>query len=182
MAANFTTAGADKYPAGHVLQVVTSAYTTEWTQSMTGSTYELVNNGSVDLSISITPTSTSNKVLLNLSFGRVVAHNSASGYGLGVIIQRNGTSVGIHTGSNEPKCSFSLSCDSINYDGSCMSHNYLDSPSSTSACVYKFLCISHTASNWTTQWNRQTYVGNTYPDEGYAAVTTINFIASEIAG
>ena len=182
MAANFTTTGSDTFPAGQVIQTVSSFYPTHWTQVMNSSTYENVNNGSVDLSISITPASTSNKVLVSFSFGRVAAHNTGSGHGLGVIITRNGTHVGVNTGpTNIPRCSFSLASDSHHYDGACMTFEYLDSPSSTSACVYKLQCIAHSTSNYTTLWNRGTYTGsNTY--EGHAAITSIQFFAQEIKG
>ena len=185
MAAHFTTTGSDTYPAGHVLQTVTSSYTTQWTQTLDGTTHENLNNGSSDLSIAITPASTSNKVLLKLSFGRVIAHNTGSGWGLGIIIRRgNGsvTSVGINTSSGEPKCSFSLTTDSISYDGNSHTFQYLDSPSSTSAVVYKFQGVGHTqSSNYVSCWNRAATVG-TNTAAGYQAVTTIQFIACEIAG
>ena len=170
------------FPSGHVIQVVQSSYTTHWEQVMNGTTPEYINNGVEDLNVTITPASSSNKVFLTFSFGAHAAHNTSSGVGLACAIDRNGTLIGINTGSDTavPKVSFILHTLNMDYDGKGTSYTYLDSPSTTSACVYKIKCTAHSNANWTTRWNRtQT---TTTASSGYGGVCVTNFTAMEVQG
>ena len=168
--------------AGAIIQVVQSSYTTHWEQVMNGSTPEYINNGVEDLNVTITPASSSNKVFLTFSFGAYAPHSSGSGMGLACAIDRNGTLIGINTGSDTavPKVSFVLHMVNMDYGAKGTSYTYLDSPSTTSACVYKIKCTAHSSSNWTTRWNRtQT---TTTASAGYGGVCVTNFTAMEVQG
>ena len=103
---------------GKILQVVNATATS---QTITSST----SFADTALSASITPSSTSNKVLV-WTFSNVEISGSASGY---VTFDRGGTNLG--SGSN----GFGVIQDNNGAKNS--SFHFLDSPSSTSALTYK---------------------------------------------
>ena len=86
------------------------------------------------MSVSITPTSSSNKVLVSLTMN---FSKSVAGYGNAFQITRNGTPVGIGTlGTTAPNYGFAANIPSANGMYS-VNFVFLDSPSSTSALTYK---------------------------------------------
>ena len=105
---------------GKVLQVVTATDTGNYTISST--TFVNSSNG---LSVSITPSSTSNKILVMASISLMY---SESGQNFLLTIYRDSTNLGgtnglaLHTGFNE---------------GTPAAFHYLDSPSTTSATTYQ---------------------------------------------
>lgn len=136
-------------PTGSVLQVVQATTTTYVTANST--TYV-----DTTLSASITPSSTSNKVLVLIN--QAIGTSGAGNVG-GIRLVRNSTDVqtwgfGVfYTGSS----------DLYGYS----SNNYLDSPSSTSSVTYK------------TQINRQGGSGTTrvqYSDSNGSQISTITLL------
>jgi len=127
--------------AGTVLQVVQGNFSS--TTSTTSTTY--VDTG---LSASITPSSTSSKVLVivDASISQITSGNSAA-----FVIDRNGT---------KPQTpNFVQSAPVV--DGSPLSFSYLDSPSSTSSLTYK-VQMRNQASVYTTIFGNESGAEYTY--------------------
>ena len=116
--ATITNSGTNGGGFGKLLQVVNATATS---QTITSST----SFADTALSASITPSSTSNKILV-WTFSNVEISGSASGY---VTFDRGGTNLG--SGSN----GFGVIQDNNGAKNS--SFHFLDSPSSTSALTYK---------------------------------------------
>jgi len=117
---------------GQVLQVVSTIKTD--TFSTTTSTFTDITG----LSASITPTSTSSKILVQyyVCFGQ--SDNNAN-RGSGFRVTRNGTGVGIadQIGSSRSRMG-SYCITSINFEGcNVANQQFLDSPSSTSSLTYQ---------------------------------------------
>ena len=121
-------------PVGSVLQVVSATKTD--TFSTTSTTYVDVTG----LSVSITPTSTSSKIVVSFMFNGGVDTSSQ-----GIILQlvRNSTPicVGDAVGSR-PSCTASIGVGST-YSVEAFSGSYLDSPATTSATTYKIQMIAN---------------------------------------
>jgi len=117
--------------AGKVLQVVSTVVTTASSTSLTTTQADIPS-----LSVSITPTSASNKILI---LWKIMFSNS-SGDGMQGFLQRSGTNIAIgSTGALGTLATIPfLTANSNNYWGFDASGSYLDSPSSTSALTYKF--------------------------------------------
>ena len=114
---------------GKVLQVVTSSYSTS--QSYSSGTY--VDSG---LSASITPSSTSSKVLIfTVHNGVGQDQNDSSLRGVKIKLFRDGTELDILTKQHgDTRSGSSATFNITDGAGSC---SYLDSPSSTSSITYK---------------------------------------------
>ena len=125
---------------GKVLQVV---------QGSTSSILNITTQSYVDtgLSASITPSSTSNKVLVLIHFfiEQITAGNTALS-----VIDRNGTHI-----NQDPYGVYSYAFG----DGLTFSHSELDSPNSTSALTYK-LQMKNEGSGYTTKFGSNTTAGN----------------------
>lgn len=107
--------------AGQVIQVVSAKDST--IRSTTSSTYV---TGSNTLSVSITPSSASNKILILCSTAVQATGNGE----INVTIYRNSTNLA-GTGG------FSYSYDTVAYASNNIGINYLDSPNTTSAITYQ---------------------------------------------
>lgn len=119
-------------PTGSVLQVVQTWSDTRVDYS-SGSTWLDTN-----LSLSITPSSSSNKILLLASI--CGASNAGSGaYGVGFRFVRNGTAISVPTSPDTGRlpATFVAITGSNTNDIATGSFNYLDSPATTSAITYK---------------------------------------------
>tara|TARA_Y100001937_G_scaffold14102_1_gene18847 strand:- start:1135 stop:1671 length:537 start_codon:yes stop_codon:yes gene_type:complete len=111
---------------GKILQVVSATDSTE--RSTTSSSYV---TGSNTLSVSITPASTSNKVLLIANLGSL--YFNTSNQTINTTIYRDSTNLGTADGLSEQR-----STSNVGYDWSQdVSLSFLDSPSSTSALTYQ---------------------------------------------
>lgn len=113
--------------AGKVLQVVQGTYATQ--TSTTGTTYVTTN-----LSASITPSSTSNKVLVTGLVNSVYTSQSGGVAGGYIAIYRGGSAIVAPAGwtyNNAGSITTSLP------------FNYLDSPSSTSSVTYEIYYKKH---------------------------------------
>jgi hypothetical protein len=122
---------------GSVLQVVNTLKTDDWVAT-TGVTYTDVTG----LTASITPSSTSNKILVTVS---LCASSDGGNFGYARIL-RDATEIGSSTGSV-------TAFGSVLHDGGTsggnyyktISTSYLDSPSTTSSTTYKIQMRHHIA-------------------------------------
>jgi len=146
-------------PSGSVVQVVQTFDTSQATTS-SGTFGDLI-------SVSITPTSSSNKVLV-----RFLAHVEMGGSSTaGIRLQRNGTNIGLGAGGQTSKIILSQGYGGVN--GSNMSYEFLDSPATTSAITYKI--------QWSVDGNTGYYNRGVANTSGfYSDASTLT--ALEIAG
>ena len=148
--------------AGKILQVVQTIKSDAFTTTSTSAT------DITGLSVDITPSSSSSKILVFTSIDAYVQRTSsynASGF---FILLRGSTGLqGVHM---RTRVDNSMTCNYILAGGNAVM-SYLDSPATTSAVTYKVQCRNWTSSQ-TISVNEQT--GSTY----YAAST---IIAQEVA-
>ena len=131
-------------PAGSVIQVVNTYYTTPTSQSVTGGAI----NNITGLEAIITPTATSSRILIFVRwFGE---HGTYSANWEGMFgITRNGTAIGLppQQGTNIIGITSSvLSHNAADQDSTpeSVSYHYLDSPGTTSALTYRAYFIPQT--------------------------------------
>ena len=131
---------------GSILQVVSTTKTDTTSTNTSGSFTDISG-----MSVSITPSSTSSKILILISLGSI--SSSASGIAVGFKLLRDSTAIG-NSSSTSGRSGFTNV-----YTGGgtgdeyiiSASHSFLDSPSSTSALTYK---IQWKNSSGTTYLNR----------------------------
>ena len=121
-------------PAGHVIQVKSAAFTDVLAISSADTRTDITN-----LSLSITPSSTSSKILVNthICYGGSANNLYGSGY-----LMRDSTDIGVNTTAtgNQLNISFGLNLvgqTNETYKLRNSSMTFLDSPSTTSALTYK---------------------------------------------
>ena len=131
---------------GNIIQVVSTTKTDTTSTNTSGSFTDISG-----MSVSITPSSTSSKILILISLGSI--SSSASGIAVGFKLLRDSTAVG-NSSSTSGRSGFT----NIYTGGGTgdeyiisASHSFLDSPSSTSALTYK---IQWKNSSGTTYLNR----------------------------
>ena len=158
------------FGGGKVLQVVSTAKTDTWSSSLTSGAEADVTG----LSVSITPSSTSSKILIMAS---VNGHNGAEG-GLGVLITESGTMIAPLPDSAGNKGNGKVHSNDIGLTNSeintTTNFQILHSPSSTSALTYQVRVINYSTTTRTMYINRPSGTVRIY------AVSTIT--AMEIAG
>ena len=114
---------------GKVLQVVSTTKTDTFTTTATTPSYATITG----LTVSITPSSTSSKILV---FGEVFMSNAGDGQQL--VMHRDSTAICVgDTAGSRPRVSGSISLSS-QYWSNKVSASYLDAPSTTSAITYSF--------------------------------------------
>jgi len=119
-----TSASNTNFPAGSVLQVVSATYST--VVSTTSGTPQASG-----LTASITPSSSSSKILVIATMGDQAT--TAAGNGVVSYLYRNGSNIGgSFFGSNQTYISATVSFNI----GASQTINYLDSPSTTSSTTY----------------------------------------------
>ena len=142
------------------------------TQSINnGSTYEEVTG----LSVTLTPSSTSNKVLILVQLSVGLGSSGIASAQL----KRNGTSIGIgdQVGSNRSRATIGMDNGAGFGDGVMSLHGqFLDAPSSTSALTYKVHASMHGTNN-----DLQINIADSQTDatNNFTAISTIT--AMEIA-
>tara|TARA_R100000388_G_scaffold9762_1_gene8504 strand:+ start:706 stop:1320 length:615 start_codon:yes stop_codon:yes gene_type:complete len=157
--------------AGNILQVKQTLKTDAFTT--TSSSLVDVTGMSVD----ITPTSTSSKILVQVHLG--ISGGAQYSYAHYVLL-RGSTQIGIGTGatgSNQTNISFGTNWNTPNeYIGHAASFQFLDSPSTTSATTYKLQVKSGYAS-------KALYVNRVHAsyDETYNAKTASTITVMEVA-
>ena len=112
---------------GHVLQVTVGGTTSRITTTST-------SYADIGVSASITPSSTSSKVLIMVTG---VMGNSAAGNRTTIILKRGDTEIGSGTGSSNNEFSSMLQEANSGYHYSGFGQTFLDSPSTASATTYK---------------------------------------------
>lgn len=160
-------------PTGAVLQVVSTDYT---------SLFSTTSSTPVDItgfSATITPTSSSSKILVMVS----VFFGGAYDIYPYVLLKRNGTSISTGTtGTGNQKNVFLggyfTAISSMVYGGHQMSKNYLDSPSSTSALTYQMQLAHPYQISSTAYINRQ----EAQMDTTFTQYPTSSITLMEIAG
>ena len=130
--------GTTKMPAGSVLQVVQGVYSTQTTISTTAYT----DSG---LSASITPSSTSNKILITWTTHAALTNGSTRGWGCKLL--RNSTAV--YTEGTNYRTYGDSNTGDIRLT---VPQSHLDSPSTTSAITYKVQVSAHNTAG--TQFNQ----------------------------
>ena len=128
-------------PTGSVLQVVSVAYTTAQTTTNTGGNY--VDTG---LTASITPTSSTSKILVIACQNGVAADSNSAG--VNVQLYRGATPIAL--------LGVALTYASAYINASC-SVSYLDSPATTSSTTYKTgFCRAYNTGTVRVQGNNDT--------------------------
>lgn len=114
-----------------ILQVVSTDKTDTFSTSSTDDTFSQITG----LTASITPSSTSSKVRVTVSIGKV---GTSDGTGaVNFRLRRDSTDIALgDAASNRVRCSFSYAVEDSNTYGGGVSFSYIDSPSSTSAITY----------------------------------------------
>jgi hypothetical protein len=123
------TIAAARLPAGSVLQVVSVTKTDAFTSSATGAFTDITN-----MSASITPTSSSSKILV-LASATCSGQSSVSGSIIRLVRGSTAIDVGDAAGSRSPATTNAYQLDSGQSE--CISINFLDSPATTSSTTYK---------------------------------------------
>ena len=137
-----TAAKIDSLPAGSILQVVQAS---KLDAGSTNSQDSFVDFG---LSASITPSSTSNKVLVLVSIGRVCCNTSSVRLSPFRIL-RGATAIGTgNPGGVRLRSNFVISDSGDNNYGQGGAYQYLDSPSTTSSTTYKIQWSGQNGETW----------------------------------
>nr|BAR32616.1 uncharacterized protein [uncultured Mediterranean phage uvMED] len=149
--------------SGAPIQIQTSTSTAE--SSKSGTDYVDL----ADMTATITPTATTSKIMIQVSFGLIGAESSTDA--LHIKLLRDTTEVG--NGTNGTINTFmSLQTGSaVNWEGA--SHLVIDTPASTSAITYKL--------QWATSGTSSTWYLNRRGNDSYAR-TASTFTLTEIAG
>ena len=179
--------------AGQIVQVNSGASALEFTDApaggvvqtkfyQTGNTFTATNQSFADLSgfsISITPTSASNKILLSCSFGRASGHDNGANT-VAFVFTRDGSQV-VRGDANGNRDRYTASLLGVSYSSDnhsdALFFQGIDSPNTTSAITYK---VQNRIENGTLSINRNQSYSNTsdvYNGTGHSC-----FIAQEIVG
>lgn len=161
------------FPAGAILQVVSTTKTDVFSAAVGVGAFSSEVPG---LTASITPSSTSSKILVTFSVN--VGANSA-GIDIGVRLRRDGSAltgyIGDQLGTNRRRVS-SSAITSVNNPGSAAGV-YLDSPNTTSPVTYSFDINHASGGSMTVYVNRSNSTDNV---DRYTAASTITLM--EVAG
>ena len=145
-------------PSGSIIQTVQSTSTTEFSPDSGGGSWQ-----DAGYNITITPTSTSNKVLISFT-------------SLGIIRGPNTTGVMLHRGSTEIWSGDGYSNNTAEWQMANYGFSYLDSPATTSATTYTVYMWGDTITS--IEQMRMTYQSGTTTGNAAQAV----LIAQEIVG
>lgn len=160
-------------PTGSVLQIISTIK--QDTFSMSGGSFVAITG----LSASITPASASNKVLVQISIGRV-GPNTGTGATVAFQILRNSTVVGAGTpaGSQIATSFVSSSGTNGNYVSGGFAFQFLDSPSTTSSTTYSVQILGESS---VTVYINRSYTGGTssatYDSLSASTITVMEIVA-----
>lgn len=116
-------------PVGSIVQVVSTTVNSRSVTAASGSPVDIPG-----LSVSITPTSSANKILVHIN----LAFNAPDNEGLVGLCDRNGTQIGTSAAGNGVQGFFGIAtANDGNYRLWSASGKFLDSPGTTSALTYK---------------------------------------------
>lgn len=155
---------------GKILQVKQATQTGRVSAAVTSTVFEDISG----LSVSITPTATSSKILV--SFHLHVA-TTVGNYLVMSRIMRDSTAIGIgdQVGSNRPRAANITWSNNESYQTTTMDNAILDSPNTTSATTYKI--------QWTDSYGQTLYLnrGITDSDSIYYPCTSSHITVMEVA-
>ena len=139
--------GISTLPAGSVLQVVSTTYSTQMTT--TSGTHADMN-----LSLSITPSSASNKILI-LASSAVSVDTGGTDAGGGIIVLRNSTVI---NGSTTEYIFYDINTGGAADTGFQYHSSTLDSPNTTSAITYKCQFAAFYGGTFRVHRNQPSYI------------------------
>jgi hypothetical protein len=119
---------------GKVLQVVSTTKTDAFTTT-SGSAVDITG-----MSVSITPSSASNKILVNVSIG---THDLTAAATYGYILKRDSTSIGVGIGGDGTASTMAGTMNADRGEGQSMM--FLDTPATTSSTTYKLQAYVNSA-------------------------------------
>jgi hypothetical protein len=155
-----------RLPSGTVLQVVSATKTD--TFSVTGQTFTDVTG----LSVTITPTSSSSKILVMFT---ITMSQNNGGYSGGVRLMRGSTPICIGDADGARPQVSNWSMHYYYWENSNLTNSFLDSPATTSATTYKLQIMSGYA-------GQTVYINRTYLDDvsygRYPSTITVMEIAA----
>ena len=150
--------------AGAPIKIQTSTSTAA--SSITGTTYADIP----DMTATITPTATTSKIMIQVSFGLIGCESTNDG--LLIKLLRDATEVGNGTGADSHNLFMHLYTGSnTNFEGA--SHLVIDAPTSTSAITYKL--------QWAMTGTGATWYLNRRGNDNFSR-TASTFTLTEIAG
>jgi hypothetical protein len=120
---SITLSGSGQVP----VQVIQTVKTDTFTTSLSGTYADITG-----MSVNITPTSASNKVLVTVNLGTLAASNNAA-----IQILRNSTPIAIGDAATSRTRATMADIYSLGANGASMSFSFLDSPATTSSTTYK---------------------------------------------
>ena len=131
------------FPAGHVLQVVQGVLNTGISNTTEAGNTDIV-------SVTITPSASANKVLIMFT-----GHHGSMNPNGGMRLYRGSTGIGDAATGYGGGSGWKAydDCFGSEYTMETSSFNYLDSPNTTSATVYKIQCHSFSSVYWNMQRN-----------------------------
>ena len=152
--------------AGTIIQVVSTTKTTSTSTTTSGSFTDISG-----MSVSITPSFTSSKILILISLGSI---SSGAGVSVGFRLLRGSTAVGNATNTTLQSGFTNIYGGEASTDKHLMSasHNFLDSPSTTSSTTYK---LQWRNSSGTSYLNR--YNGSSDSYNGSSTITVMEVAA-----
>tara|TARA_B100000902_G_scaffold374293_1_gene403145 strand:+ start:832 stop:1401 length:570 start_codon:yes stop_codon:yes gene_type:complete len=165
------------FPAGHILQV--QNYFTNAELTCVCAANQVTDLGS--FTVSITPSSSSNKILVMLSLAGF--NFSSTNYGIAgtgalrrKIASGSFTSIGVGQGNSNFNGSFNLAqINSYQYNAQ-LNKTFLDSPSTTSTCTYGIAVADHNNGTQTFYLNRMGTTG----DNPYSPCLSSSIIVMEV--
>ena len=109
------------------VQVKQTVKTDTFTASLSGTYADITG-----MSVNITPTSASNKILVTVNLGTLASSNNAA-----IQIVRNSTPIAIGDAATSRTQATMADINSLGANGASMSFSFLDSPATTSSTTYK---------------------------------------------
>ena len=139
---------------GHILQVVSTTFTTSAAFSISGMTWTEVTG----LTTNITPSSSSSKILVSVTIGGI--ESSGLNQRMGMALRRNNNNIAVNTdsGGNYTKGSWAGSGSNSNDIKNQAFFTHLDSPATTSTVSYKVMIT--TEGSYTLYINRSSSNAN----------------------
>ena len=161
--------------AGRILQVVSVTKSDTYSESIAGNTMSSTNI--TGLTASLTPASTSNKILItgSIATGR---DSNDSNSGVGVAMFRGGSLVGVGDAASSRTRVTSMSHHAADLNITTVPINFLDSPSSTSEQTYTFRFLNADGSTSNITLNKsESDADATYAGRAISTITLMEIVA-----
>ena len=161
--------------AGRILQVVSVTKSDTYSESIAANTMSSTNI--TGLTASLTPASTSNKILItgSIATGR---DSNDSNSGVGVAMFRGGSLVGVGDAASSRTRVTSMSHHAADLNITTVPINFLDSPSSTSEQTYTFRFLNADGSTSNITLNKsQSDADAAYAGRAISTITLMEIVA-----